>query len=176
MLKVPNPRYLNGHEFEKEFFGIESNFSQAILADMRKLNLDVWESVEGARKSQVKQKWDPERGSTDLSRLMFFHVRECLSNRQKPDLRLYSSLGMISDFFYGIDGFFSVSSNPDLVVTFDLTLDHSESKRRCAQANLLIYPEDFYDYPRLTALSNWVAGYLEAGLADRNIVSKVGPL
>ena len=89
--------------------------------------------------------WDPHSPKTDITKILFNGVKNKIAKKFHPGkLSLYSSVGTLLDYKYGIDFFFVFKSKEckEVMVTIDLTISEGKKKRHKHKADFVLTLND----------------------------------
>ncbi len=154
----------DGLLFERKFFGVKHKFSLQKLRAYKRESLTYDEWFDRVKRDQDRLRWNPIQPKTVLSINLFEAVRDNLPRKLMNKLFIYCALGTAVDYFYGIDGFFTLRWNPTFAVTFDLSLNQNPEKVHKQKANVIITPPIVTSPTRLTFVGKIIAHQLEQAL------------
>lgn len=152
-----------GRQLEKDFFGVEADFDSEKVRDEYR-----WSSAETRFRRVIELQeslpWNPRNPSTDMARTLFEAAKERLPNELRKELLLVCAIGTELDWCYGVDGFFVLSSNLWVPVTFDLKLHVPPWARRhwTLKANGYISADDLANWKRIELITSVIAEHLMA--------------
>jgi hypothetical protein len=155
-----------GHKLEESFFGLRSIYdSKTVRRGYGGITFQ--KSLVRTLQAQAEFLWDPKKPKTLPAISLFEAVQLALPKDAKEKLLLCCALGTPLDFFFGIDGFFMISSNAQFLMSFDLARSNCFRKRQRLKANGLITPEDLSNPKRILCIGSIISTQLIIGMSKK---------
>jgi hypothetical protein len=138
--------YTDGYDFERGVLGISSIETNNQVKDYFTKDMKFGKAVRVVKDIQNKLgNWNPKVPSTRISKILFDGITNKISHKfSHGKLRLYSSVGTLLDYKYGVDFFFLFKGKgyKEVIVTIDLTISPKKKKKR-NRADVVLSLGDF---------------------------------